>query len=704
MKIIIASLKHSTAGRHSSFMPLATGLVASYAIAAIGRDNLDIRLTEESKELEDAIKTWRPDIVAFSHYSWNAEIHYLFMRHIKQTRPETIIIAGGPEVPDPDWKDENHQFLLNHLEIDFFIYGEGEKPFADLVGRIIDGNSVTELKGTIIPGVESIHPISQELVMGERPPRLDLNDIPSPFTSGLMDHWFDGEHVPMVQLARGCPYKCAFCDAAQSWYSRVQQRSMEHIKNELEYIAERMKPYPNIMLAITDSNFGQYKHDLEVADYLKQLQDEWSWPKAYDVTTGKSQHQRILETSDKMENRFQIYSSTQSFNPETLKIIERRNLPMDDFLEVLEEIKKRGMETAADYIIPMPMETKDSFLNGMKIYIENDIDLIVPLTLVMLKGVPLSSRENREKYAMETRWRLVSRSIGEYVGEKCFEVEEVCVATNTMSFEDYLDCRGFSFVTVLFQDPQYDIVVRHLKELGISRFDFTMKAWETIRSGKSSISEIYFEFMRQTEGELFSSREEIYEIFSVEENYQKLLSGEEGDNLLRRFRALVMIDKAPEALALSYDIIESLSSKEVPGEQIEALRDSCRWAMAVRNVSLAFSNTREVDGDSVVELYYDVAAWYNDKGGEPLTSYRTQSNCPARYRISADRERIKEMLDAGSRMYGRDIYLSIPRLLLYYDIRNFWFSCERIDEDESPEGPLRPTKTALDWKQENWLS
>ena len=41
---------------------------------------------------------------------------------------------------------------------------------------------------------------------------------------------------------------------------------------------------------------------------------------------------------------------------------------------------------------------------------------------------------------------------------KTFEVEEVCIATNTMPFEDYLECRGFSLVSAIYTSENFDII------------------------------------------------------------------------------------------------------------------------------------------------------------------------------------------------------------------------------------------------------
>ena len=74
-----------------------------------------------------------------------------------------------------------------------------------------------------------------------------------------MDEFFDGGFQPFIESARGCPYACTFCEAASSWYNKVNSFSIERVKADLDYIAKRMYKYPDVPLAIADSNFGMLR-------------------------------------------------------------------------------------------------------------------------------------------------------------------------------------------------------------------------------------------------------------------------------------------------------------------------------------------------------------------------------------------------------------------------------------------------------------
>ena len=67
------------------------------------------------------------------------------------------------------------------------------------------------------------------------------------------------------------------------------------------------------------------------------------------------------------------------------------------------------------------------------------------------------------------------------------------------------------------------------------------------------LSKIYFDFSKESEAELYDSKEHINEFFSNDANYQKLLDGELGDNLTRKYGAK-LINILNEAIDLSTPI------------------------------------------------------------------------------------------------------------------------------------------------------
>jgi hypothetical protein len=462
--------------------------------------------------------------------------------------------------------------------------------------------------------------------MGLMPKRLEnLDEIPSPYLSGQMEKYFDGKNVPFLESARGCPYACTFCEAGEKWYSQIYSLSVERIKEEILYITQRMKDYPDVALAFSDSNFGMLKRDEELAEYIGELQEKYGWPNAFDVSPRKSQHERIISVAKRMNKKMVVAlavqsfnrSIVQSFNQETLHHIKRKNLGGDRFERVYSELKAMGIKTYSDLILPMPMETKETFIDGLKTVIRANVDRVIPFTTMMLKGTEIASQESREKYGMVTRFRVLPRQFGEYPFGKVFEIEEACVGTSTMPFKDYLDCRGFSFVIKVFSDTVFEILVRHLDELTIDHFEFFETLWLQIQEGESDVSRLYHEMLQATQDELFETPEDVIEFYSRDTNYALLMKGLIGENVFRLYSTMIQVRYCQSAINLAYgNLIEMMAAADRSEEEISSIRAAHWWVLKSRDMGPVFLMQKEKLKGQAITLTHDVVSWYY--GGEKL--------------------------------------------------------------------------------------
>ena len=112
-------------------------------------------------------------------------------------------------------------------------------------------------------------------------------------------------------------------------------------------------------------------------------------------------------------------------------------------MEFFKEIEVRGKPAVCELIIPLPGESEQTYHDSVGILADNGVSLGT-YTLVMLSGNELGRRESGEKFGLKTKYRVLPRQIGEYRGENFFEVEEVCIETNTMPYEAYNRKRVFN--------------------------------------------------------------------------------------------------------------------------------------------------------------------------------------------------------------------------------------------------------------------
>ena len=672
LKIALGDLRHNSIGRHSFYMPIGIGYIASYLKAHSDSDNIEIRLYDDPDNIIRDIDNWKPKVIGLSHYCWNSQLSSAVFNYAKKVNPGTICVAGGPEFPvEPE---ECRNYLLRNPEIDFYIYREGEIAFSNLIQKIQKETAFSHIKNNAQEGVMAINSETKDLIVGKPISRLsNLDDIPSPYLNGLMDQWFNGYYAPAIQTTRGCPFSCGYCRAGQSFNNIISRFSTKRIEEELIYIAQRIRAYPNILLLICDSNFGMFEQDEVTAKFLKALNDEYGWPNNFNVTTGKANYDRTLRISSLLKNRIHVSTSLQSLNPLTLEVIKRKNPPLDEYHEIQNEIKRRGMLSIGELIVPLPEETRESFFGGVKFLFEEGVEDIIPYTAMMLKGTHLDSQECRRKYQMQTKFRLLPRQFGEYAGKRCFEAEEVCVATNSMTFEDYLDCRGFSMISSLLSNEQFDLLHRHLKELKVDSYDYLYYVWGLVSSGKTELSKTYSDYIEETKAELWDNEDELYKHFEKGEAYNKLLTGALGDNLIRKYKTKILYEHFILTTNLLYSAIETMIGKDITVEIKNSLNAAKSWMISIRDIDGAFQ--KDFCDKKILDLDYDVNSWYiTGSNSDVLTSYKVSS----RYKVFYDIKKLEMITKESKMLFGEDLSFRIGKLLINWSIKNFWRRCEPV--------------------------
>ena len=127
----------------------------------------------------------------------------------------------------------------------------------------------------------------------------DINNIPSPYLTGVLDEFFDHPLVPLLETTRGCPFSCTFCADGLPEKSKIIRRNPERTKEELLYIAKRVKN--NNELMISDLNFGMYKQDLETAKMVAEIQKKYNYPTIIDTPAGKNMPERTIQVASTMK-------------------------------------------------------------------------------------------------------------------------------------------------------------------------------------------------------------------------------------------------------------------------------------------------------------------------------------------------------------------------------------------------------------------
>jgi radical SAM superfamily enzyme YgiQ (UPF0313 family) len=263
-----------------------------------------------------------------------------------------------------------------------------------------------------------------------------------------------------------------------------------------------------------------YPRDREVCFALKESKEKYGWPLQIIATTGKNNKERVVEITGILGNMFAVNMSVQSMDDEVLKKIKRSNIKLDHYKEVNKNLQRTGRATKAELIMPLPGETKESFMRGIEDLIGSGVSSLTIYTLMLLNGTEFKNAQYRKEFDIKGRFRIVPLNFGEYEGEKIFDIEEVGIQTKDMPFEDYLYLRGFALmIESLINGRVFEEFFMYSKSLGVERTEFLKRIYDNIKNAPDILQCNLENFIKETKGELWDSEKELVDYYRQKDKY-----------------------------------------------------------------------------------------------------------------------------------------------------------------------------------------
>jgi radical SAM superfamily enzyme YgiQ (UPF0313 family) len=532
MKIALLDLSHIVR-THTVTVTLGIGLISKYV--SMNVSGCDIKLFKDHRKLLQTLNDWIPDIVGISQYSWNSELNYYMARYIHELNPNCLIVAGGPNLPLGT--KEKYNFFKEKELIDICIPFDGEIPFLNIVKEWLTGKTVDEIKDIKLPGTYSVKN-NILLESNNPPPKLESLDVFGPiYAEGLFNEMLDDGWQPFLQTQRGCPNKCAYCHTGLEYYTKILFQSPEVFKEDLEYLAKKYQNREDIMLYLANPNFSLFKRDFEIASIIREMQDKYNWPQKINSNYGNNR-ENLLKVYNMLKYKIIPSLALQTLSKEVLNNINRKNIDFDKYVEFQDMMRKDyGSETSSELILNLPGESKESFLDTISQVLNTKVQSIYMFTLMLLPGTLLATDEYIKKYSQKYKYRLNYDSFSEIKGDKIFDIEIIVVENSTMSYDDYLFFRKLALLMEIFASSK-ELFNYRVKLIDEKRdvMKYLLYIYDNIHKYKV-LSDLVDDFERETESELFNTQEELNEFYN--NNYDKLLSGELGQNLLRKYRTIV---------------------------------------------------------------------------------------------------------------------------------------------------------------------
>ena len=176
---------------------------------------------------------------------------------------------------------------------------------------------------------------------------------------------------------------------------------------------------------------------------------------------------------------------------------------------------------------------------------------------------------------------------------------------------------------VFWHNNQLDPALEFAQKFGIKRSQWLDRALQAMEEPNGNLCGLLDNFVQETKAELFPTREACQEFYSGGENFQRLLVGEIGENLINKHNALATFYLWPAVCKLGMDVtrqllVESGASQRVP--DFDQFWDDFTIYTEAQHAS--GKTEEEVLSPQRIRLRYNIARWLAD--GSPIdpTGYR----------------------------------------------------------------------------------
>ena len=618
MKIFLGDLTYTTVTIATEALPINIGYIASYCTKRFG-NKVDIKLFKYIEELEKAINESPPDILGLSNYVWSQNVSNEMFKLFTKKNPDGLKIWGGPNFPID--MPSQKKFFENFKDVDVYIPTDGEIGFSNLVEKALQMDT-KEMRSKVlqepIDGCMIKNPDGNLLYTIEGTRIRNLDEIPSPYLTGILDHFFDDKLVPMLQTNRGCPFLCTFCTDGRESVNQVNRFGKQRVKDELGYIAKHVKE--NIhSLYISDLNFGMLPGDLETCDSIVEIQKKYNYPEKINATTGKNNQERIIESIKSLNGTMLMSMSVQSMDEQVLTNIKRANISAEKMVELSPTIHEYGVNTSGEIIMGMPGQSYASVLDTIRQLIYGKVDDIIIHACMMLPGSEMATPAERSKWKLETKFRILPMDftvLGN--GKKICEIDEIVVGSKDMTFDDYLALRMIAFtLSIVNRATLFEPLLKFLKQQKIDVSKLFFKMVEERKSSPKPVVSMYDRFNKVTIDELYDSPEEIISLIQKDEEYKKLIEGRGAINVIKYHGAAVLSECMDEWTEYALSIANDLLRKDATwNEEIEKqFHDVGNYCRGRCHNPLGKDRMQT---NPEFTFYYDIIKWLTDNSDNML--------------------------------------------------------------------------------------
>jgi len=308
-------------------------------------DNYHLKKPIEQVKLE--IKRLEPEIVGITCGSVTYRRCIETAKAVKEVLPSCKIVVGGWQ---PSYMPES---LMQHPEIDYLVMGEGERAMVELANNITKGEDKSAIAK--ISGIAYRH--NGKTVKTPSTFIQDLDQIPFPARHLLPMHiydriipYLDASPVETMNVVRGCPYNCAYCETKKLWGSRVRAFSPPRVVAEINDLVQN---YGSKGVYFVGDNFTiNKKRTVELCNLIKKEKLDIEW--VCDTRVDQVSRELLREMKD--AGCRTIWFGVESGSAPILEKLNKK-ITIEQITHAFKLCKAERIRIACSFMLGIPGET-----------------------------------------------------------------------------------------------------------------------------------------------------------------------------------------------------------------------------------------------------------------------------------------------------------------------------------------------------------
>jgi anaerobic magnesium-protoporphyrin IX monomethyl ester cyclase len=346
---------------------------AGYQAAILDNYNLKKPIEDVKQEL----KRLEPEIVGITCGSVTYRRCIETAQAVKDVLPSCKVVIGGWQ---PTYMPES---LLEYPEIDYLVMGEGEQSMVKLANGLTKGKKSDIAK---IPGVAYRN--NGEIVKTAPTFLQELDQIPFPARHLLpMDiydriiPYLDASPVDTMNVIRGCPYHCAYCETKKLWGPTCRAFSPQRVAAEIEHLVQN---FGSRGVYFVGDNFTiNKKRTIKLCNLMKEkLEIKWV------CDTRVDQISRDLLKEMKSAGCQTIWFGVESGSARILEKLNKK-ITLEQISHAFKLCKQEGIQLACSFMVGIPGETVEDMEATFKFARKLDPDWCQFNTYVAVPGSKL---------------------------------------------------------------------------------------------------------------------------------------------------------------------------------------------------------------------------------------------------------------------------------------------------------------------------